>query len=56
MRAVDIATPFYSNWMDITAAHQALGWVPRVGLRELIEQAWAWERPKNDPRKVWYPG
>jgi nucleoside-diphosphate-sugar epimerase len=56
LRAVEIPTPFHSNWMDITAARQALGWAPRVGLHELIEQAWAWERQKDDPRKVWYPG
>jgi UDP-glucose 4-epimerase len=56
MPAVEIATPFYSNWLDITAARAALGWEPAVDLEAMIEMAWAWEREEGDPRKVWYPG
>jgi UDP-glucose 4-epimerase len=56
MRPVDIATPFHSNWLDITAARAALGWEPAVDLEAMIEMAWAWDRKEGDPRKVWYPG
>jgi UDP-glucose 4-epimerase len=56
MRPVEIATPFHSNWLDITAARAALGWHPAVDLEAMIEMAWAWEREEGDPRKVWYPG
>jgi UDP-glucose 4-epimerase len=56
MRPIEIATPFYSNWLDITAARAALRWEPAVDLEAMIEMAWAWEREEGDPRKVWYPG
>jgi UDP-glucose 4-epimerase len=56
MRPVEIATPFYSNWLDITAARAALGWEPAVGIEAMVEMAWAWDREEGDPRKVWYPG
>jgi UDP-glucose 4-epimerase len=53
---VEIATPFHSNWLDITAARAALGWEPAVDLEAMVEMAWAWDRKEGDPRKVWYPG
>lgn len=56
MRPIEIATPFFSNWLDITAARSALGWEPAVNLEAMIDMAWAWEREESDPRKVWYPG
>lgn len=56
MRPIEIATPFFSNWLDITAARSALGWEPAVDLEAMIDMAWAWEREESDPRKVWYPG
>ena len=56
MIAVDVPTPFFSNWLDNSAARQALGWRPQMGLEGLIEEAWAYKRGANEPRKVWYPG
>lgn len=56
LRPVEIATPFHSNWLDITAARAALGWEPSVDLEAMVEMAWAWNRKEGDPRKVWYPG
>lgn len=56
MTAVDVPTPFYSNWMDNSAARRALGWRPHMGLEDLIDAAWAYKRGEKDPRKVWYPG
>lgn len=56
LRPIEVATDFHSNWLDITAARQALGWRPATGLEAMIERAWAWNREEGDPRKVWYPG
>jgi UDP-glucose 4-epimerase len=56
LRPVEIATPFHSNWLDNTAAKQALCWRPTVDLEAMIEMAWAWNREEGDTRKVWYPG
>lgn len=54
--AVDIPTPFHSNWLDNAKAKLLLGWRPMVDLETLIERAWSYERAPNDPRKIWYPG
>jgi nucleoside-diphosphate-sugar epimerase len=54
--SVDIPSSFHSNWMDNSKAKYRLGWQPRFDLARLIDSAWAYERPANDPRVVWYPG
>jgi nucleoside-diphosphate-sugar epimerase len=54
--SVDIPTPFHSTWLDNTKAKFLLGWRPQYGLKRLIDEAWAYQRSPNDPRKVWYPG
>ncbi|WP_426233595.1 NAD-dependent epimerase/dehydratase family protein [Pararhizobium sp. DWP3-4] len=54
--AVEISTPFHSNWLDNTKARMLLGWRPTVDLKLLIERAWAYARAPDDPRLVWYPG
>jgi nucleoside-diphosphate-sugar epimerase len=54
--SVEIKTPYWSTWLDNTKAKLLLGWKPRVDLRRLIEEAWAYQRSPDDPRKVWYPG
>ena len=53
---IEIETPFHSNWLDNSKARMVLGWAPEIGLEELAERAWQYEREKNDPRIVWYPG
>lgn len=54
--AVDVPTPYFSNWLDNTKATQQLGWRPLVDLDQLIDKAWNFARAADDPRIVWYPG
>ena len=54
--SVDIPSQYHSNWMDNSKAKYLLGWKPDYDLEMLIDSAWTYERSKNDPRKVWYPG
>lgn len=54
--AIEIETPFHSNWLDNAKARLTLGWKPSVDLDALIERAWSFERKAEDPRKIWYPG
>lgn len=56
LRPIEIDTPFHSNWLDNSKARMVLGWEPEVGLEELADRAWRYEREENDPRVVWYPG
>ena len=54
--SIDIPSQYHSNWMDNSKAKYLLGWEPDYDLEMLIDSAWTYERSKNDPRKVWYPG
>jgi nucleoside-diphosphate-sugar epimerase len=54
--SVEVPTRFYSNWMDNSKAKFLLGWRPQYDLKKLIDSAWEYERSKDDPRIVWYPG
>ena len=56
MNPVKIETGYCSTWLDNSKAKFQLGWKPRYGVRELIDEAWSYERSATDPRKVWYPG
>jgi nucleoside-diphosphate-sugar epimerase len=56
LEAVEVPTPFHSNWLDNTKARHLLGWRPQVDFEGLIERAWSYVRSPNDPRKIWYPG
>lgn len=56
LEPIEIKTPFHSNWLDNSKARMVLGWAPEVGLEELADRAWRYEREENDPRVVWYPG
>ena len=53
---VEIKTPYFSTWLDNTKAKFLLGWRPRFDLPRLIDEAWSYQRSRNDPRRVWYPG
>jgi nucleoside-diphosphate-sugar epimerase len=55
-RAIEIPSPFHSNWLDNAKARQRLAWEPETGQEALIERAWTYERAANDPRTIWYPG
>ncbi|HVX43173.1 MAG TPA: NAD(P)-dependent oxidoreductase [Mycobacteriales bacterium] len=54
--AITIPTPYHSTWLDNTKAKLLLGWRPQYGTTQLIDEAWAYRRGPDDPRKVWYPG
>jgi nucleoside-diphosphate-sugar epimerase len=54
--SVDVPSQYHSNWMDNSKAKYLLGWQPKYDLELLIDSAWTYERSKDDPRKVWYPG
>jgi nucleoside-diphosphate-sugar epimerase len=54
--SVEIETPYWSTWLDNTKAKFLLGWRPAFDLKRLIEEAWAYQRSEDDPRRIWYPG
>jgi nucleoside-diphosphate-sugar epimerase len=56
LEPIEIDTPFHSNWLDNSKARMVLGWAPEIGLEQLADRAWQYERADNDPRIVWYPG
>lgn len=51
-----IRGPYVSNWMDNSRAKAELGWRPSYDLARLIESAWTYQRPADEPRRIWYPG
>lgn len=56
MVPVDIPTPWHSNWLSNAKARLLLNWHPAINMHMLIDQAFAYHRDPDDPRKVWYPG
>jgi nucleoside-diphosphate-sugar epimerase len=54
--SVDIPTPYHSTWLDNTKAKFLLGWRPKYDLARMADEAFAYQRAADDPRKVWYPG
>lgn len=53
---VEIATAYYSTWLDNTKARFLLNWRPEYDLTKLIDSAWEYQRTADDPRHIWYPG
>lgn len=56
LKSVRIDSAFHSNWLDNAKARFLLGWEPAYDMARLIEEAWSYERPADEPRKIWYPG
>lgn len=54
--SVEIKTDFHSTWLDNTKAKLLLGWRPEYGMQKMIDSAWGYQRTKDDPRTIWYPG
>jgi nucleoside-diphosphate-sugar epimerase len=54
--SVPIRTPYRSTWLDNGKARFVLGWRPKYDLARLADEAFAYVRAADDPRKVWYPG
>jgi nucleoside-diphosphate-sugar epimerase len=53
---VPIRDRFYSTWLDNSKAKFLLGWRPQYDLERLIDAAWDYQRPADDPRRILYPG
>lgn len=53
---VEIATPYHSTWLDNSKAKFLLNWRPVYDQRRLIDEAFDYQRPPDDPRVIWYPG
>ncbi len=51
-----IPTEFHSTWLDNTKAKFVLGWRPNYNLERLIDSAFDYHRPAEEPRIIWYPG
>ena len=56
MAPARIETPYHSNWLDNTKARHAIDWHPQYDLDRLVDEAFAYQRAADDPRKVWYVG
>jgi nucleoside-diphosphate-sugar epimerase len=54
--AVEIESPYHSNWMDNAKAKYLLGWRPQYDAEKLIDASWNYQRRPDDPRQIWYPG
>ena len=54
--SISISTPYHSTWLDNTKAKFLLGWRPEYNLEKMIDGAWMYDRAKDDPRQIWYPG
>lgn len=54
--SVNIKTPYHSTWLDNAKAKFLLNWRPKYDLKRLINEAFEYRRPLDEPRKVWYPG
>lgn len=53
---VGIPTQFYSTWLDNSKAKFLLGWRPEYNLKKMTDEAWNYQRAKDEPRMIWYPG
>lgn len=54
--SVRIDSGYHSNWLDNAKARALLDWEPQYDMQRLVEEAWSYQRPPDDPRRVWYPG
>jgi nucleoside-diphosphate-sugar epimerase len=54
--SVDIPSNLYGNWMSNDKAKYLLSWRPEYDMKNLVDSAWEYKRPENEPRTVWYPG
>ena len=54
--SVEVSTPYHSTWLDNAKAKFLLDWKPKYDLKRLIDEAWDYQRPPDDPRTIWYPG
>lgn len=53
---IHVPTPYHSTWLDNAKARFLLNWKPVYDTPKLIEAAYNYKRPQNEPRIIWYPG
>jgi UDP-glucose 4-epimerase len=53
---IPVRTPYHSTWLDNAKARLLLDWRPRYDLVKMVDDAFAYQRADDDPRRVWYPG
>ena len=53
---VPVNTPYFSTWLDNAKAKLVLGWRPQYDLPRMVDAAFDYRRPADDPRVIWYPG
>lgn len=53
---VEIKTRYHSTWLDNSKAKFLLGWRPVYDQKRMTDEAFRYQRPPGDERKVWYPG
>ena len=56
LASVEIRTEYASTWLDNSKARFQLGWQPRYDLPRLVDAAYDYQRPDDDPRVIYYPG
>jgi nucleoside-diphosphate-sugar epimerase len=56
LTSVDIHTLYHSTWLDNTKAKFLLSWRPEIDLKKMIDLAWDYQRARDNPRVIWYPG
>lgn len=49
LRTVEIATPYYSMWLDNAKAKFLLGWRPEYDLKRMIDSDWEYKRAPDEP-------
>jgi UDP-glucose 4-epimerase len=54
--SIELGTEYHSTWLDNAKAKFLLNWSPEYDLGKMIDAAWAYERPEDEPRIIWYPG
>ncbi|MEW5826353.1 MAG: NAD(P)-dependent oxidoreductase [Candidatus Bipolaricaulota bacterium] len=52
----DVPSAHFSTWLDNAKAKFLLDWRPAFDMRSLVDASWSYERPADEPRRVWYPG
>jgi nucleoside-diphosphate-sugar epimerase len=56
LEGVPVKTPYRSTWLDNAKAKFILGFRPEYDLHKMIDAAYDYKRPSDDPRVIYYPG
>jgi len=56
IEGIPVKTTYRSTWLDNTKAKFLLGWRPEYDLAKMIDAAYDYKRPADDPRVIYYPG